>query len=684
MSRSGTLQDALRSVDAFQRAENPGSVKFPARGSCRDSRGSDSDDLSKSERKHRKEKEKEKDGRRRGERRSSKSRKGRSKSSSRRVDEDGSGEDDDCEDEGKVKLRSENKRRHKREHRKKDRHSRSSDKKGDREKGKGSRRSRKSDGRRSGRSQEDSSFSSDDAKSDDSGSSSSENENGSDTSKPEQFAKQVVQEFPEVANDLKQLLQMVDDGQGVDISPLPNKRLISLLQQLFRSLKLDKSKAGIYLLPSGALPTLTRVGLFSGDEAGPALNSDDVYEGPELPSSVSQEAQAPLVDNGKSEFVQKGHVKDAPLGPTKPRVMGPAMPSKEMLEAAAKLEEAEAALRAAEEELEGDPMIGPPPPAAVAEAASANDAERFEEVTRIIAPDVGNAYELLGVKREVTAADLKKRYWKLSLLVHPDKCEHPQAHEAFMALNKAFKDLQDPSKRAVIDHIADEKQAKEEYEADLKARREAAQWRKLRGEEAQPGDAELLMGEAKEPARDEWMTVLPPERQAGRPTQQSTFFSRSEKSGRGDTSIWTDTPLEKAQKAKMQYLEAYKQAALTGPEPDESTFEREKAARAAVMMDQYNEKKRALSMVDKLQRENVKESKKKKGGGGGGGGGAASLLSKEKERKEAEWQEKHPWKPWDREKDLTAGRQAMKWDAKSVQEGLGSRFGSSAGDRKFL
>lgn len=112
---------------------------------------------------------------------------------------------------------------------------------------------------------------------------------------------------------------MVDDGQGVDISPLPNKRLISLLQQLFRSLKLDKSKAGIYLLPSGALPTLTRVGLFSGDEAGPALNSDDVYEGPELPSSVSQEAQAPLVDNGKSEFVQKGHVKDAPLGPTKPR-----------------------------------------------------------------------------------------------------------------------------------------------------------------------------------------------------------------------------------------------------------------------------------------------------------------------------------------------------------------------------
>ncbi len=41
--------------------------------------------------------------------------------------------------------------------------------------------------------------------------------------------------------------------------------------------------------------------------------------------------------------------------------------------------------------------------------------------------------------------------------------------------------------------------------------------------------------------------------QAGGPvSQQNTFFSKAEKSGRGDTSIWTDTPADKAQKAKMQ------------------------------------------------------------------------------------------------------------------------------------
>lgn len=42
------------------------------------------------------------------------------------------------------------------------------------------------------------------------------------------------------------------------------------------------------------------------------------------------------------------------------------------------------------------------------------------------------------------------RYWKLSLMVHPDKSSHPQAHQAFVKLNKAFKDLQDPVKVSFV------------------------------------------------------------------------------------------------------------------------------------------------------------------------------------------------------------------------------------------
>jgi hypothetical protein len=61
------------------------------------------------------------------------------------------------------------------------------------------------------------------------------------------------------------------------------------------------------------------------------------------------------------------------------RVIGPAMPSRELLAAAAEMTEA---LRSRDAEVEADDgfLIGPPPPAMVAEAASANEAERFEEV----------------------------------------------------------------------------------------------------------------------------------------------------------------------------------------------------------------------------------------------------------------------------------------------------------------
>lgn len=38
-------------------------------------------------------------------------------------------------------------------------------------------------------------------------------------------------------------------------------------------------------------------------------------------------------------------------------------------------------------------------------------------------------------------------------------------------------------------------------------------------------------------------------------TTQSTKFNRNTKEGRGDTSAWTDTPSERAQRAKMKYVD---------------------------------------------------------------------------------------------------------------------------------
>ena len=53
-------------------------------------------------------------------------------------------------------------------------------------------------------------------------------------------------------------------------------------------------------------------------------------------------------------------------------------------------------------------------------------------------------YAVLGVKLEATPAEVKKRYWRLSLLIHPDKCGHARAHDAFQAVSRAAHDLQVP------------------------------------------------------------------------------------------------------------------------------------------------------------------------------------------------------------------------------------------------
>ena len=56
----------------------------------------------------------------------------------------------------------------------------------------------------------------------------------------------------------------------------------------------------------------------------------------------------------------------------------------------------------------------------------------------------------------------------------------------------------------------------------------------------------------------------------------------------------------------------------------------------------------------------------------------------EKEKEEKEWVGKHPWKPWDREQDLTAGRRSVKLDAYNMAQGLSSWFSSGNFQRNFL
>lgn len=88
----------------------------------------------------------------------------------------------------------------------------------------------------------------------------------------------------------------------------------------------------------------------------------------------------------------------------------------------------------------------------------------------------------------------------------------------------------------------------------------------------------------------------------------------------------------------------------------------------ADLVDKYNKEKRSKSLVQKHQEEGKTRAKKK---------------SKQQPEKE-EWVGEHPWKPWDREKDLVAGRQNIKFDSENMAEGLSSRFSSGNFQRNFL
>ncbi|WOG97231.1 hypothetical protein DCAR_0416571 [Daucus carota subsp. sativus] len=494
----------------------------------------------------------------------------------------------------------------------------------------------------------------------------SESESGSESErvrdKPEDVIRFILNEFSGVAADLEQLLKMIDDGQAVDISGLSEKSLVKHLRKLFLSLDLKESHELVFLLPPNVCPTLKVVGSIIHPNVEPPVQNIDnpapEIDVQEVPSDVNTRHMP-------EDFNMKLPSPRQDVAGPKRRVIGPEMPSAELLAAAAKLTEAEAELRDAEMDGgDGGLFIGPPPPAVVKEAESANEAERFEEVTRIMGADVDSPYDVVGVNRNMPAENIKKRYWKLSLMVHPDKCPHPQANQAFIILNKAFKDLQDPDKRKAMDDKIIQKEEQERFKVELKEMREAAHWRRLQGLSMEGDEALLADMDVKvEKKRDEWMTTLPPERKPG-VTTQSTKFNRNTKEGRGDTSAWTDTPLERAQRAKMNYLEAYNTAtALASNDQQNQTTNMD-----AELVDKYNKAKRSKSLVEKHQETAGKRSKKK----------AKQDSSKD------EWQGQHPWKPWDREKDLTAGRQNVKLDAENMSQGLSSRFSSGSFQRNFL
>lgn len=66
-------------------------------------------------------------------------------------------------------------------------------------------------------------------------------------------------------------------------------------------------------------------------------------------------------------------------------------------------------------------------------------------------PATRDYYEVLGVPREASAADIKKAFRSKARDVHPDTSDREDAEERFKELNEAYEVLSDPEKRANYD-----------------------------------------------------------------------------------------------------------------------------------------------------------------------------------------------------------------------------------------
>ncbi|GAW83280.1 DnaJ protein [Plasmodium gonderi] len=70
-----------------------------------------------------------------------------------------------------------------------------------------------------------------------------------------------------------------------------------------------------------------------------------------------------------------------------------------------------------------------------------NKGDAQSEITRLLANKNSSPFEIFDIHEDINMEEIKSKYRRLSVLIHPDKCKIEKANEAFHILNKAYEEL---------------------------------------------------------------------------------------------------------------------------------------------------------------------------------------------------------------------------------------------------
>ena len=75
------------------------------------------------------------------------------------------------------------------------------------------------------------------------------------------------------------------------------------------------------------------------------------------------------------------------------------------------------------------------------------------QLDRLLNNEFVNPYDILELGQESSEVEIKKKFRMISILIHPDKCKHDKAADAFHILEQAYKTLMDPDKKRMYQRV---------------------------------------------------------------------------------------------------------------------------------------------------------------------------------------------------------------------------------------